>query len=262
MTTPERLRRRQRREGFAVIVIGLGLIFQQWYFGNRADDAAQANAATNECIARQFSKLSAVLSARSDLAQRESNAVADVLVTAANATNGDQVAAALRRYDRERRAIAKARKDNPLPKFPTGRCDKNGPGAFPLREGIHSPPGVPAPDRGRVDGVATEAVAGAADAIRRATRDNRGDRQRQPDPATGSSPGGRPVGSGPDRGGSGSGGGGLEPGGGLPETDPVETLTGVADEVMAKTTPTVQKVVSPPITATAEDDEGCEGDDG
>jgi hypothetical protein len=47
VTTPERLRRRQRIEGFVLMLLGVGMLFQQWYFGHQ-------NANTLECIAHNF----------------------------------------------------------------------------------------------------------------------------------------------------------------------------------------------------------------
>jgi hypothetical protein len=232
VTTPEAFRRRQRFEGILVVIIGLGLLASTWYFNNRDEQRRDGIAATQECIAQQFQKLSDTLSARSDLTQRESNAVADVLVTAAAAKSGDEVTEALRRYDVERRAIAKARKENPLPNFPTGRCENDDAGTVPLREGIGGAPRLGVPDSGRLDGLGTEALAGAANAIHRAARGGPVDRERQPNPAPSPQPSNRPPSEpGAGGGGSGSGGGGLE------------SVRGLADPVVEAAKETVAEVV-------------------
>jgi hypothetical protein len=114
MTTPERLRRRQRREGVAVIVIGVLLIFQGWYFQNEDQDQ-------RDCTREQIQQLVETLEKRGGLAQRESDNTASVLLTASEATNGDEVAEALQEYRVESAKIKAARAANPI-EFPTGEC--------------------------------------------------------------------------------------------------------------------------------------------
>lgn len=234
MTTPERLRRRQRFIELILVPLVILCACGSVIYSNQQSDKQQA------CMADQFAKLSESLNARSNLSQRASNAVAKVLSTAANAKSGDEVAAALREYDRETRAIAKEREEHPLPKFPTGRCtngDNNG--VLPVQRfsGIDSfgavdPPylaGLDAPD-----------VDGTPSAVRRPAGVVAASDERQPDPGRGSGSGGPARGDGSGGGGSGSGGGPGESAG-RPPTEAVERLVGQVRDVVKKTAPVIQK---------------------
>jgi hypothetical protein len=148
VTTPERLRRRQRIEGTVVALLGLFTIYLG--YTNERTDAAQT-----ECISRNFADFNATLSLRSDLAEKESNIarresyvtkkVLLIFAKAAGVLRDDptkelppkqgaalQVALVERLLDyeevieqlrEERQQIRSEREKNPIPPFPEGRCD-------------------------------------------------------------------------------------------------------------------------------------------
>lgn len=117
MTTPERLRRRQRFIELvlvpAVILLSCGTVI----YNN------EQNERQDECQASAFRDLSEVLTVRGELAERDSLNVNRVIATAANATSPEPLREAFRDYETERQAITKARDENPIPPFPTGKCD-------------------------------------------------------------------------------------------------------------------------------------------
>lgn len=116
MTTPERLRSRQRTET-RLVVATIILVFGSWAWSNHQDAKQQ------ECVADNFSRLSAVLQARGALSQEESDATRRVLETAATATSGEPVAKALDEYLATQNDIKERRDHSPIPAFPTGKCD-------------------------------------------------------------------------------------------------------------------------------------------
>lgn len=130
MTTPERLRRRQRIEGWFLVVIGIGLVVSTIYF--RHEDMDQ-----RACQAANFEKQNQVLQARSELGTREAN-VARLESRATRilfrdgfaAKNQADLFAAYGDYreriatiDESRKKIAKERRATPVPDFPKGTCD-------------------------------------------------------------------------------------------------------------------------------------------
>lgn len=115
MTTPERLRRRQLIEGLVLIVIGVVMIIQGFYFGHQ--DKEQ-----RECLANNFRDLSVALNDRSSLVDRETQANRRVNLAELNSTTDAEYLAELQWYDREIDAIEKARDETPLPPYPVGEC--------------------------------------------------------------------------------------------------------------------------------------------
>lgn len=143
MTTPERLRRRQRIEGTFLVIIGLLLIVSTLWF--RYQDHQQRT-----CLATNFGNLRSALEVRGDLANRDSRAnrletaaariearsLNKFLVAAFAATDQSGVleaygdyrvsvmkAAEIReRVDRRREQIRKEREGTPIPAFPEGTC--------------------------------------------------------------------------------------------------------------------------------------------
>lgn len=144
MTTPERLRRRERRNGYALIVLGIVIGLVSIYFH-------QQDAAQRRCISEQFSKLSTALTVRGDLAKREARAThkeanAQKLESKANqmfyrdafssATQAGvfdaygQYRVTIHAVNQERahvqamrERIKAARANTPIPDFPAGTCD-------------------------------------------------------------------------------------------------------------------------------------------
>jgi hypothetical protein len=130
MTTPERLRRRQRIEGAFLIFIGLGLIVSTLWF--RHQDAVQRS-----CLFNVIAKQNDVLSTRGEIAMRDSKANAQesaatraLIVTVFSGGGKDSALEAFAqaqsqwtKVDAKRDAIEKARANNPYPDFPEGRCE-------------------------------------------------------------------------------------------------------------------------------------------
>lgn len=137
MTTPERLKKRQRIIEFTTgmyffaVSIGVGVFVWDGEQKDAKREAAaaeqrQATAAVVECITDNFTDLAAALEARGKLTQRESDAVRKVLRTAAEVNGGSDAAVtrALDEYLIEQAKISDARERNPLPPFPSGECDR------------------------------------------------------------------------------------------------------------------------------------------
>lgn len=144
MTTPERLRRRQRIEGTFLVIIGILLVVSTLWFRHQ-DEQQRA------CFTTKFSELTSNLSARGALASREARAAlqesrATRLESRANsdfyrqafaATSTEDVFEAYAQYRvtlatvNEKRAkvtekraeIKREREANPIPDFPEGTCD-------------------------------------------------------------------------------------------------------------------------------------------
>ena len=130
MTTPERLRRRQRREEILLILLGVAVGLVSIYFHQRDVDSRQ-------CMAHNFSDLSSALSVRGDLAAKdsaaneaESAATRQLIIDAFAAKNRQEAFAAFHKaqegwakVDKQRAQIQKEREANPIPDFPAGTCD-------------------------------------------------------------------------------------------------------------------------------------------
>lgn len=217
MTTPERLRRRQRIEGAGLLLLGIFIAAQSWYFDNRDEDNDRRLESVVSCMADNFTKFSVSINARGNLSQRDSDAVAELLSTVAAAKTSEQVADALQKYDTKRRAIAKDRRENPLPKFPTGRCDASGNNLLP-REGTDSLDGLGPTPFGRVAGLAPVDVTGSPSPLLVAPFGGIVHGERQPNPGRGQPAGGSAGADGNGPGGSSAGGGGGQPAGGLGDT--------------------------------------------
>jgi hypothetical protein len=116
MTTPERLRRRQRIEGTFLIIIGVLMLVQALYFQHQ--DNVQ-----RRCIQDQFSKLAKSYTARANINERDSKAKTKVIMGVASAPDQATVTHALQDYVVEQQQIDKDREANPVPPFPLGRCE-------------------------------------------------------------------------------------------------------------------------------------------
>lgn len=135
MTTPERLRRRQRIEtalvGLVMVVVGLS----QYTAAQDRKEQARIDTAQEQCVAKQVTEITEALNARSESSGRLNDATADVLDSfvgaAAAKKEGTQteeersrpIIKALERYAEVRDEVKKSRKNNPFPAFPTGKCE-------------------------------------------------------------------------------------------------------------------------------------------
>lgn len=134
MTTPERLRRRQRIEAFFLILVGVLMLGQTWYFNTQ--DSSQ-----RECISDKFRELSIALDVRSESNEKETRAEKEIWLTYAEAAGAlknkppqtelpeeqqnrlnKQLIDALLNYQSVVDEIQKDRKKNPLPPYPIGVC--------------------------------------------------------------------------------------------------------------------------------------------
>lgn len=130
MTTPERLRRRQRIEGTFLLIIGVLWALSTLWF--RYQDIEQ-----RECLATNFGRFNDALTVRGELTEREAEATrmesqaertlfADVFSSTTAAESRAAYAAYLDRLeevDALRAEIRQARKETPIPDFPAGTCD-------------------------------------------------------------------------------------------------------------------------------------------
>lgn len=117
MTTPERLRRRQRIEGSLLIFLAICMLLQAWYFHSQDNDQ-------KSCIAQQFHKSSVVQAARGKLVERDSAAKTEVIKEIAKAKTKEDVRNALDEYLVTQTKIDSDRKDHQIPPFPPGKCDQ------------------------------------------------------------------------------------------------------------------------------------------
>lgn len=116
MTTPERLRRRQRRESAGLAFLALGLVVATMYF-DAQDDRQRA------CIGAFVTNYTKTSAVRSRVLEQESDATRRVIRDALSAQSADQIAMTRREYDRAIRGIDSARERNPVSALPEGICD-------------------------------------------------------------------------------------------------------------------------------------------
>lgn len=119
MTTPERLRRRQRIEGTALLIVGI--LFSTFSYVNEKRDDAQEH-----CLTDQITKLTGAIEARGEINAANSQATKTVILGVATAAGSDDYAAvgeALRQYVTDIDEVEKSRRDTAIPPFPNGKCD-------------------------------------------------------------------------------------------------------------------------------------------
>lgn len=140
MTTSEVYQRRQLFNGIALVVIGLFIAGQSFYFNaqdRRQDAEARAQSA---CFQDKFRKLSEALEARAELTQRETAQNKKLWLIYADTAGivrhnptrdlSPEEQADLRRklvaqllvYKREIQKIERDRSRNPVPPYPAGLC--------------------------------------------------------------------------------------------------------------------------------------------
>lgn len=116
MTTPERLRRRQRRESAGIVLLAIGLVGASIYF-NGQDDAQR------RCISTYISVQSETNTIRANILERESVATRRAIRDGLSAQTREDVDAAKRAYTRALKSIDAAREAHPVQPFPKGVCD-------------------------------------------------------------------------------------------------------------------------------------------
>lgn len=121
MTTPERLRRRQRVEFAGLICLGLLVVFST-FTSDRRDDAQDVR--FKECIVEVVSGIARNSDARAELNKRDTNSTTAVILRVARAGgDGQKISAALADFETEQTEIAADRKRNGVPPFPDGKCE-------------------------------------------------------------------------------------------------------------------------------------------
>lgn len=116
MTTPERLRARQRRESAFIALLAIFLCVAVVYF--RGQDAAQ-----DRCLSQFVKSQNETSAIRSKLVEQESQATRNIINAAGTAKNRAELVRAFREYRVESRSIDAAREANPVRMFPDGICE-------------------------------------------------------------------------------------------------------------------------------------------
>lgn len=105
MTTPERIRRRQRRESAFIAVLALALVFSSFWFDEQDD-------MQRECLYNYIESDSQTTAIRADLVMRESQSFRDVIRGAGTATSRQEFEAALNAAEAEWAMIDEKRAEN------------------------------------------------------------------------------------------------------------------------------------------------------
>jgi hypothetical protein len=119
VTTPERIRRRQRIET-ALVAATMVLSAVSMFVLSLEDD----------CVTEQITDLTDALNARSDSTGRLNEATAEVINSFVQAAqrpddpdNRTPILKALNDYAEVRADVRESRRENPFPPFPTGKCE-------------------------------------------------------------------------------------------------------------------------------------------
>lgn len=115
MTTPERLRRRQRIESAGIAILAFALVAVFIYF--RGQDDAQ-----ERCFNNYFQAQAETAQIRSRLVEQESRATRDLLLKGTAAQTKKEFLSVRERYRANLRNIDEARANNPIPPFPEEVC--------------------------------------------------------------------------------------------------------------------------------------------
>ena len=116
MTTPERLRRRQRLESAGIAVLALMLVLAAVWFNGQTS-------AQQRCLSTYISINSKTTAVRARLLAEESRTTRSFLLDATEAKSRAQFMHVRARYAKSLQAIDRARAANPVPPFPKGVCD-------------------------------------------------------------------------------------------------------------------------------------------
>lgn len=117
MVTPDRLRRRQRREALLIAVLAVALAGGWVYFRDRTETIL-------ECVVEYAETDSATDQARSYITERESEATREVIRAALRAERSSDIVSARNRYDARLERIDEAREANPVARFDVESCSE------------------------------------------------------------------------------------------------------------------------------------------
>lgn len=117
MTTPERLRRRQRMEGAILVIVAVLMVAQAFYFN--LQDKAQ-----RDCLQRNLRDFSTALRVRADLSEDDSQAKTNVIMAVARASgDAGKTQTALDAFIIDQASIDQKRRETPVPPIPSGECE-------------------------------------------------------------------------------------------------------------------------------------------
>lgn len=120
MTTPEKLRRRQRREGWALMLLGLAMAVSTVYQSHQREVQRED---FQDCIVTVVGQLTDSLTARSNLTEPDAKSVRVLISDLLSAKSEKDTREAIAAYNKTQAEIARVRKSNPIPPFPDGICD-------------------------------------------------------------------------------------------------------------------------------------------
>lgn len=115
MTTPERLRRRQRLESLGIAILAFALVAVFIYF--RGQDDAQ-----EDCFNNYFTQQAKTSKIRGTIVERESEATRRIIRKALTAQTREDIIKAREAYFRSLQRVDEAREANPIPPFPEEVC--------------------------------------------------------------------------------------------------------------------------------------------
>lgn len=124
MTTPERLRRRQRRESAFIAILAAGLCASVIYFNDLDDDRAK-------CLSSFIESDNDTSAIRSKLVVRESDATREIIREALTAKSREDILRARDEYFADLATIDLLRTQNPVEKFDPSVCG----GSLPVKGG-------------------------------------------------------------------------------------------------------------------------------
>lgn len=115
MTTPERLRRRQRRESIGIAILAVALTFGAFWFDEQDDMQRQ-------CFYNFLEEDSQTTAVRSQLVSDESEATRRVILSVLSASTREEIIAERERYRATLERIDRMRKANPVEPFDPEDC--------------------------------------------------------------------------------------------------------------------------------------------
>lgn len=120
MTTPEKVRRRERLLGIGLVICGL-LVAVSTYLNDKRDDRQDRQ--FQDCITSVVGELTDSLTARSNLTEPDAKSVRVLISDLLKARSEADSRKAINEYNTTQERLAGVRKSNPIPPFPDGTCD-------------------------------------------------------------------------------------------------------------------------------------------
>lgn len=127
MTTAERFRRRQRIEGFFLVILGLFSVVSGLYFQDQQSKQ-------RDCFERKISELTSTLKIRGNLSNQQFAQITALIDGALASKTPAQFRPIKRAYVKEGQRIQRIRANHPIREYPTGSCDGGDQGSGKSRE--------------------------------------------------------------------------------------------------------------------------------